>query len=247
MNLQVKDNRKSAYDPEGTVLELINAMRLVAAIHPDFKEGVCLSIESADCPTTVCVEIDSLKVNWLIGLSHAYEDWEMLKGMPTEQACAKIKELTSPRVDQPAPDQSASFLGRTIESGDGAWVIDDGVRHEGFIRGAWQQMDGDASFHIQVNRGENYTMYARTSRDFGASWGILGEVNQPAPARTAADATFGDKVWFYDIGHRRNGYVTHGNSISVGLSATKTPSHAYHTYLRSEFGKSWGFIEEQQP
>lgn len=125
MNLKVRTEYRSDYDPEGTVLELVNGLRLVAAVHPDFKEEVMFSVENEDYPTVVSIQIESLGVNWSVGMSHAFEDWTIVKSMPIDEACAKIKELTSPRVDQPAPARTAA----DVKLGEYVWHFWGGTKY----------------------------------------------------------------------------------------------------------------------
>lgn len=105
MNLTVRAEIKQGDESEGTAIALINALHLVAAVHPDFKGKVSVSAENLDGQTLVSFDIDSLQVNWGLGLSNVYGNEELLKPIPMEEAKTRIRELTSPKVDQPAPDE----------------------------------------------------------------------------------------------------------------------------------------------
>lgn len=105
MNLTVRTELKQGSESEGTAIALINALNLVAAVHPDFKGNVSVSAENLDGQTLVSFDIDSLQVNWGLGLSTVYENGELLMPIEFEEAKTRIRELTSPKVDQPAPNE----------------------------------------------------------------------------------------------------------------------------------------------
>lgn len=88
---------------------IIVALKILAHIHHDFQEPVSIVIEEEAYPYSIKITIPSIGVDWFPSIEAVYAD-KFETHIPIEQACAKIKELTSPRVDQPAPARTAAEI-----------------------------------------------------------------------------------------------------------------------------------------
>lgn len=142
--------------------ELITALEILAHIHQDFKGEVSLVVNQEDYPNTTHIKIPYIGIDWFACMDCVCEDNYEVR-IPIEEACAKIRELTSPKVDQPAPKARTAA---DAKKGDLVWF--DGYRGKitgkitavGFVRVSVKFDNVTASFELS---------------QFGTDWGFIEE------------------------------------------------------------------------
>jgi len=94
---------------ECLIVEMINAFEVLSCVHHEFKGEVVLSVEG-DSDLGISIQIKDVGVDWSMGLSRVYESHDIDEEIPMEEAKTRIRELTSPKVDQPAPAPKAAEI-----------------------------------------------------------------------------------------------------------------------------------------
>lgn len=249
MNLKVKDEYRVCPDPFNEWMCLRNAFTILDAIDPGFDGDVLVLMKTEGNINFLYVSIPSVSLNWGVSIDSVNENWQIGTGMTIAEAKTRIRELTSPKVDQPAPDEPkaaadtlGTYMGRPISIGDAAWVLVEGERLNGWIRrviNPWNQLNIRIQIRVDSGTGKGYQLYDRSMDEMDKGWGLLGDPERPVKA--AADAQQGDRIWYI---HGVTGQIEYDRIDAVGNGhITMIPN----AVLVEDFGTKWGYAEEVQP